>query len=326
MKAIKINQYGGPEQLALTELDIPTPADGDVLIRVRAFGVNRAETYMRKGTWGKVAPVSGIECVGEVVRDTTGRLSEGAKVAAVMGGMGRTRNGSYAEYTCAPAANVIPLKSNLPWTDLAAIPESYVTAWCCLFDSLELEPGQVLLVRGGTSALGQAAINIAVDAGAIVLATTRSQNKVAMLEDLGASKVLIERADLSAEIREQYPEGIDGVLELLGNSTVQDSLKMVRKHSRVVVAGFLGGRDPIQFDVLTSLQIGVNLQLFASFALGTRDYPLSQIPLQMMVSKVEKGIYRAKPAKVFPFEQLPDAHRLMESNQANGKIVVTMGA
>jgi NADPH:quinone reductase-like Zn-dependent oxidoreductase len=324
MKAIKINQYGGPEHLELTELDVPKPAEGDVLIRVRAFGINRAETYMRKGTWGNVAPVSGIECVGEVVCDTTGRLSEGTKVAAVMGGLGRTRNGSYAEYTCAPASNVIALKSNLPWADLAAIPESYVTAWSCLFDSHQLKPGHVLLVRGGTSALGQAAINIAVDAGATVIATTRSQDKVALLEALGASKVLIERPDLSATIREQYPEGIDCVLELLGNSSVQDSLKMVRKGSHVVVAGFLGGRDPIQFDVLTSLQIGANLQLFASFALGTRDYPLSQVPLQMMVNKVEKGVYRAKPAKVFQFEQLPDAHRLMESNQANGKIVVTI--
>lgn len=324
MKAIKINQYGGPEQLQVVELDIPTPADGDVLIRVRALGINRAETYMRKGSWGNVAPISGIECVGEVVRDTTGSLSEGTKVAAVMGGMGRTRNGSYAEYTCAPAANVIALESNLPWTDLAAIPESYVTAWCCLFDSHQLKPGQVLLVRGGTSALGQAAINIAVDAGVTVLATTRSRDKAALLEELGASKVLIERAGLSATVREQYPEGIDCVLELLGNSTVQDSLKMVRKGSHVVVAGFLGGRDPIQFDVLTSLQIGANLQLFASFALGTKDYPLSQIPLQMMVNKVERGVYRAKPAKVFAFEQLPDAHRLMESNQANGKIVVTI--
>src|ERR1700757_3068240 len=106
MKAIVIKEHGGPEQLVIREMDVPKPGPQDVLIRVKAFGINRAELYMRKGTWGQIAPVSGIECVGEVVHDATGALPEGAKVAAVMGGLGRTRNGSYAEYTCAPATNV----------------------------------------------------------------------------------------------------------------------------------------------------------------------------------------------------------------------------
>jgi NADPH:quinone reductase-like Zn-dependent oxidoreductase len=324
MKAIKINQYGGPEQLALAQLDIPAPTDGEALIRVRAFGINRAETYMRKGAWGNVAPVSGIECVGDVVTDTTRRHPEGTKVAAMMGGMGRTRNGSYAEYTCLPTTNVVALKSDLSWSDLAAIPESYTAAWCCLFDCHDLKPGQVLLVRGGTSALGQAAINIAVDAGAIVFATTRSEKKAALLDELGTSGTLTEKADLAAAVRQLYPDGIDCVLDLIGNRTVQDSLKMVRKGGRVVVAGFLGGSEPVQFDVIGSLQIGANLNFFASFLLGSKDYPLARVPLQMMVNKAERGVYRAKPVKVFEFEQLPDAHRLMESNQANGKIVVTI--
>src|SRR5579859_4827505 len=133
MKAIVIQQYGGPEQLALRDLPVPQPAPGDVLIRVRALGINHAEIFMRQGVWGDVAKVSGIEGVGEVVKDTTGRLVAGARVAAILGGMGRTRNGSYAEYTVVPATNVIPVESGLSWTDLAAIPESYATAWSCLF-------------------------------------------------------------------------------------------------------------------------------------------------------------------------------------------------
>src|SRR6266436_342140 len=124
-----------------------------------AFGVNRAETYMRKGVWGDVVRVSGIECVGEVDFDPSCVLSPGQKVAAIMGGMGRTRNGSYAEYTCVPSSFVFPLHTELDWATLAAIPESYATAWSCLFGNLRIRAGQVLFVRGGTSALGQAAIN-----------------------------------------------------------------------------------------------------------------------------------------------------------------------
>jgi len=324
MKAIVIKEHGGPEQLVSVEMDVPKPVFGDVLIRVKAFGINRAETYMRKGAWGNVAPVSGIECVGEVAQDTTGALPGGAKVTAIMGGLGRTRNGSYAEYTCAPATNVVPLKSSLSWADLAAVPESYATAWCCLFDSHHLKPGQVLLVRGATSALGQAAVNIAAEAGAVVLGTTRGKEKIPLVRSLGAGDVLIEGGELGSAIREMYPDGIDCVLDLIGTRTMQDSLKMVKKGGRVVIAGFLGGREPIQFEVLTGLQTGADLSFFASFVLGSKDYPVSKIPLQTMVEKAEKGIYRAKPANVFNFDQLPDAHRLMEANQADGKIVVVI--
>jgi NADPH2:quinone reductase len=323
MKAMIIQQYGGPEQLVLRELPLPQPTQGDILIRVRAFGVNHAEIYMRKGAWGKVAPVSGIECVGEVVNDTTGRLAKDSRVAAVLGGMGRTRNGSYAEFTSVPATNVVPLETSLSWTDLAAIPESYLTAWCCLFDRPPLKSGQVLLVRGATSALGQAAINLAVQAGATVLAATRSDAKKALLHSLGAASVFIENHDLAPAIREIHPDGIDCVLDLVGNRTVFDSLKTARKGGRVVMAGFLGGHEPVPFDVISSLQTGVDLTLFTSaFVLGNKDYPLSGIPLQTMVRNAEKDLYRAKPVKVFGFEQIPDAHRLMESNEANGKIVV----
>ena len=124
MRAMVIREFGGPEELVLRELADPVPGDGEVLVRVRAFGVNRAETYFRRGLWGDVARVSGIECVGEVAHDPSGSLAEGEKVAALMGGMGRTRNGSYAELTVVPASNVVPLRSSLAWSELAAIPES----------------------------------------------------------------------------------------------------------------------------------------------------------------------------------------------------------
>jgi NADPH:quinone reductase-like Zn-dependent oxidoreductase len=293
-----------------------------VLIKVRAFGINRAETYMRRGAWGEVAPVSGIECVGQVADDPSGRLAPGQTVAAIMGGMGRTRNGSYAEYVCTPSSNVLPLETTLAWEDLAAIPESYATAWSCLFDNLKLTAGNVFFVRGGTSALGQAAINIAVQAGATVLTSTRSSDKMGILASLGASQVLIENGQLRESIREQYPSGIDCVLELVGNSTLLDSLGMVKKGGRVCNAGFLGGGAPMTFDPLTQMPSGVDFNFFGSFMYGTPDFPLSAIPMQEIVDRVAKGMYKTEPAHVFPFAQIPDAHRLMEANQANGKIVI----
>jgi NADPH:quinone reductase-like Zn-dependent oxidoreductase len=323
MEAMVIANYGGPEQLVRRDIPTPVAQDGEVLIKVRAFGINRAETYMRRGEWPEIAPVSGIECVGEVEHDPSGRLAPGQKVAAIMGGMGRTRNGSYAELVSAPATNVVPLETALEWEDLAAIPESYATAWICLFHNLRLARGDVLLVRGGTSALGQAAINIAVHAGATVLASTRSGDNRQLLTDLGAARILIENGQLGEVVREEYPGGIDTVLELVGNSTVLDSLSMVRRGGRVCVAGFLGGGEPIAFNPLLQMPSGVDLSFFGSFVLGTPEFPVAEVPLQEIVARAERGEYRARPAKVFRFEEIPDAHRLMESNTARGKIVVT---
>src|SRR5215831_2284338 len=189
MRAIVITQPGGPEVLQVREVADPVPAAGEVLIRVMAFGVNHAETHMRKGEWPESTPVSGIEAVGTVASDPSGRLAEGTKVLTIMGGLGRTRNGSYAEYTVAAAENVAEIDSSLSWTDLAAIPESYATAWVALTDNLAIESKQTLLVRGATSALGQAAINIAADLGAKVLATTRRQGRAELLRSIGASEV-----------------------------------------------------------------------------------------------------------------------------------------
>src|SRR6516225_12042030 len=153
MRAIVITQPGGPEVLQVQEVADPVPAAGEVLIRVMAFGVNHAETHMRKGEWPEATPVSGIEAVGTVMTDPSGALAEGTRVLTIMGGLGRTRNGSYAEYTVAPAANVATVETSLDWADLAAIPESYATAWLALHGNLELEAGQSLLVRGASSAL-----------------------------------------------------------------------------------------------------------------------------------------------------------------------------
>src|SRR5882724_12071625 len=146
MRAIIIKQPGGPEQLEIKDRPAPEPKPGHVIIEVKAFGLNRAEIYMRSGAWGPVAEVSGIECVGIVRSDPDGRFAKGQKVTALMGGMGRTINGSYAELVSVPAGNVAALATNLSWEDLAAIPESYATAWSCLHGNLAIAPGQTLVV------------------------------------------------------------------------------------------------------------------------------------------------------------------------------------
>ena len=197
MKAIVISSYGGPEVLTVTELPDPVPAADEVLIAVRAFGLNHAEAYMRSGAMGEVAQVTGIECAGTVVADPGGRLAEGTAVVAILGGMGRTRNGSYAELVTVPASNVVQVSTSLPWTDLVALPEVYATAWAGLRQNLDLQPGQTVLIRGATSALGQAAVNIAAEQGATVIATTRRPDRAALLERIGAKTVLIDDGRLA---------------------------------------------------------------------------------------------------------------------------------
>src|SRR5499427_3004263 len=192
MRAILRTGFGGPDVLEIREIPEPEPRAGHAVIQVKAFGINHAEKHMREGQWAEIADVSGIECVGVVKSCPGGEFAVGTKVAALMGGLGRTINGSYAEYTRAPVSNVAKIESSLSWAELAAIPETYATAWTCLFRNLELASGQTLVIRGATSSFGQAAVNMAVNAGVKVIATTRSRDRFQKLESLGASRVEVE--------------------------------------------------------------------------------------------------------------------------------------
>lgn len=326
MKAIVISTPGGPEVLTLAELPDPRPAEGEVLIRVRAFGLNHAETYMRSGAWGEVAQVTGIECAGTVQADPSGQLAEGAPVVAILGGMGRTRNGSYAELVTVPASNVVPVRSELPWADLAAVPEVYATAWSGLHGNLALRPGETVLVRGATSSLGQAAVNLAADHGATVVATTRDPARAALLKEIGASDVLLDDGFLAPQVRARGLE-VDALLDIVGNSVLRDSLATVRPRGRVCQLGFLGGLAPVRdFSPLADLPSGVGLSFIGSaFVLGTADFPLSAVPFGDIFAKVADGTYRARPTRVFGFDEIVEAHRVMETGDALGKMVVTVG-
>ncbi len=324
MRAVEISKYGGPSNLTVVEVPKPTPNNDQVLIKIMAFGLNRAETYMRQGLWGDVAKISGIECAGIVAEDPSGRLKTGQTVVALMGGMGRSINGSYAEYTVVPNTNVIPVHTTLSWPELAAIPESYATAWQCLTQNLKIAKGQTLLIRGGTSALGQAAINIAKNIeGVKIIATTRNSAKAQILDNLGVNQVVIDNGNISDHLIDTHPKGIDAVLELTGNNTLLDSLKTVRTQGYLCNAGFLGGGNPINFNPLSDLPSGVNLNFFASFMFGTHGFLLDHLPFNQIIKNVEDQNYKVKPVRVLSLEQLPYAHTLMEENNVNGKIVMT---
>ena len=323
MRAIVIDHFGGLDSLVIKDIPDPEPKVGHVLIAVKAFGVNQAETHMRKGDWAEAAEVSGIECVGEVVAAPGGEFQPGDKVATFMGGMGRTINGSYAELTLVPATNVIKVTTDLSWEEFAVIPESYATAWTCLYGNLQIEKGQTLLLRGATSALGQAALNIAANAGLNVIATTRNKARFEKLLGLGAQRVEIEGPGLSQRLPEA--KKVDVVLDLVGNSTLLDSIAIPHRHGRICMAGWLGGLEPVKdFNPLLQMASGIHFSLFGSFVFGTPEFPVSEVPLQQIVDRVAKGIYKAKPAAVFSFDEIREAQRLMESNQANGKIIMKL--
>ncbi|MFK0162690.1 zinc-binding dehydrogenase [Rhizobium sp. NPDC090279] len=325
MRAIVIKQYGGPEVLQIEERPDPIPQPGQVLIDVKAFGLNHAEIYFRKGAWGDVAEISGIECVGTVRFDPDDRFVPGQKVMALVGGMGRGINGSYAEMVCAPASNIVVVDTDLPWEELAAIPESYATAWTSLIGILDVAKDRIVLIRGATSALGQAAVNIARQAGAHVVATSRHASRFDSLKTLGAEEVLLESPQLSAVIRERHPQGIDAAIDIVGNTTVLDTLASVRRGGRVCLVGFLGGGGPLTMEPVFQMPSGVHLSVFASaLVTGTPAFPLSEIPFQAIVDRATEGSYQAKPAHLFDFGEIRAAHQFMEAGKATGKVVVRL--
>src|SRR6478735_2117858 len=202
MRAIVLDGFGGLDVLTYRDIPEPEPLAGHVVIEIKAFGINHAEIHMRRGEWAEAAEVGGIECVGIVKSCPGGEFPVGAKVAALMGGLGRTINGSYADYTRVPVSNVALIEADLPWAELAAIPETFATAWTCLFRNLEIEKGQLLVIRGATSSFGQAALKMAANAGLRVIATSRNPERFAKLEKLGAERCEVERPDLSKHIAE----------------------------------------------------------------------------------------------------------------------------
>ncbi len=320
MRAFVIEEPGGPEKLELRELPRPKPRDGWVLIRNRAFGLNRSEWFTRLGQSPTVEfpRVLGIECVGEVVAAPGSNLSRGTRVAALMGGMGRQFDGSYAEYVLVPRQHVFPLETNLDWKILGALPEMLQTVHGSLHTGLEIERAENLLVRGATSSIGFATIAVARAAGLELTATTRSATKTDELVAAGATHVLVDDGSIADKARAIYPDGFDRVLELVGTTTLLDSLQAVRRGGIVCMTGILGGGWVLsEFHPMAAVPTGVKL---TSYAGESSDITPTQ--LQEYVSLVETGELELKLGPNFPFEKLREAHTTMDENRASGKIVM----
>jgi len=324
MKAIRVHEPGGPEALKIEEIPIPEARAGWVRIQVRAFGLNRSELFTRQGhSPGVRFPrVLGIEAVGLVDDPGSTDLEVGATVAALMGGMGRDYDGGYAAYTSVPRGHVLPLRTDLPFDVLAALPETYLTAWGSLVDAMEVRPGQTLLIRGGTSSVGMAAASLAKDMGLRVIATTRSSAKAAALLENGADEVLIDTGEIADEVARRAPQGVGCLLELISVTTLLDSLRSVAPGGVVCNTGILGNAWTFdRFEPLEDIPSGVKLTTYGS---GTTSASRSTAALQKIVDGVAAGRYRANLHRCFTFEEIVDAHRYMEENRGSGKLVVVV--
>lgn len=320
MKAIVVYAPGNAEKLLIEERSIPQPKMGEVLIKVRAFGLNRSELMTRKGFSPNVKfpIILGIECVGEVEYDPLGVMAKGQKVLAFMGEMGRQYDGSYAEFAVLPRTIIYSIESDLPWEILGAIPEMFQTVYGSLFTALSIQKGETILLRGGTSSIGLLAGQIANAAGLKVVSTTRNAQKKNFLLENGAADVLIDNGNLYDQIQSDYTSGFDKVLELVGTVTLRDSLKCTKLGGIVCMTGMLSEEWSIaDFSPMDFIPAAVHLTIYDSGQIRS-----SQEVFQKFIESVESGKVRMPIGKIFQLDQIKEAHRAMEENLVNGKIVV----
>ena len=226
MKAVVLNDITEAKDVSLSEIPVPEVQAGWVLVRVRAFGMNHSEQILRmneiKADYIRKPIIPGIECVGEIADPSDSGMETGQKVIALMGGMGRSFNGSYAEYALLPVHHVFAIESSLSWEELAAIPETYFTVWGSLFECLQLKAQDTLLVRGATCALGYAAIQIAKALGCHVIATTHRESKLDLIS--AADEQVLDDGKLTGEV-----QGMTKALDLVGPKNLKDTLTAVER-------------------------------------------------------------------------------------------------
>ena len=320
MRAVQLDAPGPPEALHLRQLPVPVARPGWVRIRVEAFGLNRSELHLRLGLAENATfpRVPGIECAGIVEAAPGTAFQPGQQVVTMMGGMGRVFDGGYAEYTVVPASQVIPIRTDLPWEIVGALPEMLQTAYGSLTTGLDLKPGQSLLVRGGTSSVGLAAAALARDMGAKVLATTRQRERLATLAARGIDHPLLDGGEIAGQVRQLYPDGVDATLELIGAPTLRDSLHCTRVHGTVCFTGMLSNEWILpDFYPIGYIPNGVRLTGY-----GGEAADLPQDVMQGYLDAIASGRFPVPVRRTYELEQIQEAHAAMEKNEAVGKLAV----
>ena len=314
MKAVKIYQAGGPEQLIYQDVPTPNVKEGWSLVKIKGFGINHSEIFTREGKSPSVQfpRILGIECVGEVAQSSTPALAVGQKVVSIMGEMGRAFDGSYAEYVLLPNEQIYPVYTDLDWTTLAAIPETYYTAFGSL-QQLRIAPQDRVLVRGAGSGVGVAFAQLlkAQFPHIVLHGSTRNPAKATRLQAVGFDGVITE-----ADGKIQTDQSYDKILELVGPATLRDSFSHINEHGIVCNTGQLGNIWYVNnFDPIIELK---NNSYLTAFYSGN----VSQAKLDAMFDYIRQFNVKILIERVFTLEQVPEAHRFLQSADGFGKVVV----
>lgn len=324
MKAVVLERTCKAEDLKVSEVPIPEIVEDKVLIRVKGFGINRSEVILRDyeadESYIKLPRIPGIECVGEVINPSNSNFKKGDIVCCLMGGMGRTYDGSYAEYALIPIKNTFKIQDEslekLSLEKLISIPETYFTAFGSLFECLDLKKEDILLIRGGTSAAGLSAIQLAKSINATIIATSRSEKGIAKLKDLDVDYTIIDNGNISDEVLKITHNGVDKVLDFIGATSLKDSMNSLKFRGIICVTGVLGGEEYIKnFDPITYVPNGKYLTGFFS------NYPSQEAIDELFKFIIDYNV-ETNISKIFTnLEDISKAHKLMESNKAQGKII-----
>ena len=314
MKTVKIYQAGGPEQLIYQDVPTPDIKEGWSLVKIKGCGINHSEIFTREGKSPSVRfpRILGIECVGEVTQSSTPALAVGQKVVSIMGEMGRAFDGSYAEYVLLPNEQIYPVHTDLDWTTLAAIPETYYTAFGSL-QQLRIALQDRVLVRGAGSGVGVAFAQLlkAQFPHIVLHGSTRNSVKAARLQAVGFDEVITE-ADGKLQTDQRY----DKILELVGPATLRDSFSHINEHGIVCNTGQLGNIWYVNnFDPIIELK---NNSYLTAFYSGN----VSQAKLDAMFDYIRQFNVKILIERVFTLEQVPEAHRFLQSADGFGKVVV----